>query len=125
MMPPLTMQIAVLRNSGLFVEAFLAQMALASMVIVSAWAALTFGWFMTGLMKEARNAEDLILALLVWSPVLLLMLWMFVGLLGWSMVSPFRGVVFWMWPFTEYSLTKGGLPQRASASVFAGAALGK
>jgi tetratricopeptide (TPR) repeat protein len=102
LMPPLTRLIGFLRTKGFWGQAFMAQMCLAGLVIVSFWAVMTFGWFLASLFKRARNTDDLVIAALMWSPVLALLLWPFWYVFGWS-GSAF-GMLFWIWPLTHYIL---------------------
>lgn len=106
-MPPLTHHIGVIRGNGAWFAALAAQTLLATLVIVSSWAALTFGWFLTSLFKRARNNEDLIVVTIVWGPVLALSWWGFYYICGWS-GSGF-GVLFWIWPLTHYVLMSAQL----------------
>jgi tetratricopeptide (TPR) repeat protein len=108
-MPPLTGGIARMRAGGHFLEATMVQTNIGAIVIVSCWAALSFGWLMTGLIKRAKNKEDLVVAMVVWSPVLLPLWWFFSTLLGWSGM----GLVFvlWLWPLMQYSLNVVFVPK--------------
>ncbi|HWF17915.1 MAG TPA: tetratricopeptide repeat protein [Verrucomicrobiae bacterium] len=107
LMPPLYRWIAFLRGNGAWAEAFIAQVCLAGMAMVSIWAVLTFGWFLSSLFKRAKNFEDLIIATVVWSPALLLFWWPFWYVFGWS-GSAF-GALFWIWPLTHYILNVADL----------------
>lgn len=102
LMPPLTRYIGVLRKNGFGFHAFMAQIWLAGMVIVAWWAVLTLGWFLTSLFRRARNKDDLLIATLFWSPVLLLVTWPFLYFFGWS--GGAIGAFFWLWPLTHYIL---------------------
>ena len=48
-MPPLTTAIAHQRAAGHFAAALVPQTGIAAFVIISCWAAVTFGWFLAGL----------------------------------------------------------------------------
>lgn len=100
--PPLTRSITIMRNSGHWTSALLAQTGLAGMVLVTFWGTLTFGWFLTTLFKRARNKDDLVLAIFLSSPVLFIFTLLFCYPFGWSGLS--FALLFWIWPVTHYSL---------------------
>lgn len=104
LMPPLTRHIGHLRNIGLNRQALIEQLMLALFVILSTWATFSFCWFMTKLSRKAKNREDIIMATLVWSPVLLPVLGALVGIFGWG-ASTF-GLLIWIWPLSQYCLNK-------------------
>jgi len=103
-MPPLTKNVAKLRVGGHDFEAMLAQTILASLVVVSWWAAMTITWLLTALFRKARNRDDLILAGIVWSPVALISLGFFGYFFGWGAIG-FAGF-FWVWPLAQYCLVE-------------------
>lgn len=82
--PPVLPQIAVMRGYSQWWEAFAAQACVGMMVLVTFWSALTFGWFMTGLLSAARNVDDILLAGFFWSPLLLPLAVGFSYLFGWT-----------------------------------------
>lgn len=112
-MPPLTTQIAGLRAGGHYFNALLSQTSLVAVVIVSCWAALTFGWIIAGVMKRARNREDLFIALFVWLPAIALIFW--IGMSGWGWPGGCVAAVLGLWPFAEYSLSVADFKQPAPA----------
>ena len=101
-LPPLNPYIAQLRAKGFHAQALGIQILLAAIPIVSYWAALSFGWFLTTLFKRAQHNEDVIIALLVASPLVLLVGWVFAYLTGWYGLG--LAVVICAWPLTQYLL---------------------
>lgn len=71
--------------------------------IVSFWAAVTFAWLLGSVFKRARNKDDVVIALIVWEPVLLPVFWTAWKLSGWAGTG--IGVVLWIWPLTHYVLS--------------------
>jgi hypothetical protein len=112
-MPPLTTHIASLRATGHYLDALVAQTSLVAVVIVSCWAALTFGWFLAGLIRRARNREDLFIAMFVWLPAMVLIFW--IAMSGWGWPGGCVAAVLSLWPFAEYSLSVADFKQPAPA----------
>ena len=111
LMPPLTDGIARLRNSGLWGRSLAAQTTLASIIIVWNWGAITLAWLLVGLIRRARNYEDLIIAAVFWSPAALLILSAMCALFGWTGIS--IGAVLWLFPLCQYVLDKAVIKQHS------------
>jgi len=102
LMPPLTHYIGRMRANGGFTKALLFANDAGGVVDCVRWAALTFGWFLT-VFSQGEDKDDLAIAMIVWSPVLVPVFWTFFvyrRLVGDWICD---GAV--IWPLTQYSLT--------------------
>jgi hypothetical protein len=102
LMPPLLRVIEEMRAYSQWGRAAAAQACVGLMVITIFWAALTFVWFMLGLLSVAKNRDDILLTGLFWSP---LSLPVFVGMFfmaGWTGLA--LGVALGLSAFTHYTI---------------------
>jgi hypothetical protein len=119
-MPPLTRSIAHLRNAGTWGHALLAQIRLVAIIVNWYWAALTLGWFVSALVRRAKNYDDLLIAGFFWAFVLIPILACTGYIFGWGGIG--FGAVLWLWPFTHYALDKAIIRQHSPTY---GRAIGK
>jgi hypothetical protein len=125
LMPPLTRGIARLRNSGSPGMALFGQIALALFFILSNWAMVTFFWMLAILTRRAKNPEEMVMAAIFWSPILLPVLGLLVGLFGWGFFG--FGMLLWIWPLSEYCINNADFrkPSPAYGKVVAKIARGR
>lgn len=119
-MPPLTRNIALLRNAGSWGYALLAQIRLVAIIVNWYWAALTLGWFAAALVRRAKNYDDILIAGFFWAFALIPILACTGYIFGWGGLG--FGVVLWLWPFTHYALDKAIIKQHSPTY---GRAIGK
>ena len=103
MMPPLLRQIEVMRSATNWGEALAAQACMGLMVLMILWSAITFAWFVAGMLSAARNDDDILMVGIVWSPAVLPVC---VGLFftfGWAGVV--LGAALGLGAFAQYALT--------------------
>jgi len=108
-MPPLTRNIAHLRNAGNWGQALLSQIRLVAIIVNWCWAALTLGWFETALVRRAKNYEDILIAGFFWLFALIPIFACTGYIFGWSGIG--FGIVLWLWPFMHYTLEKAIIKQ--------------
>jgi len=102
LLPPLVPFIGVVGNSGKPVIAWWLQIGIAGLALGSFWAAGSFIWFMSGLIRRAKNNDDLLISAIFWSPVAIPLVWGFCALFGWAGLG--FAVLLWTWPLTQYCL---------------------
>ncbi len=119
-MPPLTRNIAHLRNAGNWGHALLSQIRLVAIIVNWFWAALTLGWFTAALIKRAKNYDDILIGGFFWAFALIPILACTGYVFGWGGLG--FGLVLWLWPFMHYALDKAIIKQHTPTY---GRAIGK